>query len=321
MRQVIAVLGLLAMAGPAVTEEEVYRAAGGRIEELRAALDLTPDQVKEVGTIIEKARMGQDDLSKIAREKGMDALRDARLKWNAELRGTISGHLKDASQKYRYADWLDRKRCLEEEYDKAVLGLPPMTDIKLHTGLPSTVTDPLQKVADEGVQAIRKKLTALKAAKADSEEIARTVNDMRRSAIELLIKSCPKEHQKKLKDHIKLWLQSAESKLSKPEHERLARIMKSLAPQDPAVEKKSRVLLASILMHQEEQLWLRRGRARDILVAVLRSKREADIWTALNEYGAMTEVQQRRLRFLAGEARALFGTKELGKLVAEGILD
>lgn len=321
MRQIAILLGFCGIASLAQGEEDVFRAAGGRVEELRAVLDLTPAQVKDLSSLIEKARNDQDAISKLAREKGIEAAREARRDWHSRIRSSISGLLKEAGQKYRYADWLDKKQHLEDEYEKAVFGLPPVSELKLHAGLPGAVTDAIQKLADEGVAGIRKKVSEFKTAAPDPEEVAKAVNELRRNIIEQMIRRCPKEHQKRLTEYIKTWLQSGESKLSKPEHERLSRIMKALAPQDQAADKRTRSLVASVLMHQEEQLWLKRSMAKEVLVALLRPKREADVWTALNEYGALLEVHRRRLQFLSGEMKACLGTKDLGKLVAEGILE
>lgn len=311
---------LTLMALAAFVQPDVARAAGGGVEELRAALDLEAPRVEKLRALFAEAEKDSEGIRKTAREKGADAARDQRDAWQKQLREKVKAVLSDL-QKARYDDWLARKDRLAAEFDKALFGIPTVTEMKLKLSISAETAEKMQRAADNGIEKIRKKVIDLKSANAKQEEIAQAVNQLRRETIERMIESTSGTEQKRVKEFIKSWLQTPEAKLSKTERERLGRVMKTLQLKDAELEKKVRSLVAAVLMHHEENTWLRRGLGKELIMAVVKAKKDADIWITLSEYGALVDIHTRRLESLGEDLKNVLSTKQVAKLVAEGILD
>ncbi|MBI2901064.1 MAG: hypothetical protein HYY17_12835 [Planctomycetes bacterium] len=300
--------------------DEVVRAAGGNVEELRAVLGLDAAQVRDLRARLARAGTDYESVRTAMREKGAAAALEAARAWEKGVRDSVRGILADP-QKPRYDDWLAFKRRLAGEYDKALFGIPPVTEMKLRIGLGAEAVRKMQRASDDGLAKIQDRVLKMKDGRAEAEAIAKAVNDLRRTTIEAMIESVAGAERKKVKEYVKTWLQTAEAKLAKADRDRLVRVLKALAVADGEQEKRLRARLAAVFLHQQELADLRRGMAKELLMAVLKAKPEADIWEAIDEHGALIDVHVRRLSSLYEDVKADLPTKQVARLVSEGIIE
>lgn len=298
---------------------QVASAAGGSVEELRAVLDLDVEQVRSLRSYFDRAETEYDEVRKAFRDQGGEAALEKEKAWEQRVRDDLKKLLRDP-QRSRYSEWLGFKKRLASEYDKALFGLPMVTELKLRLELGPDAVRTLQRISDGGLDRIQAKVKELKNAKAPTEEIAKSVNDLRKSTIESMIEGLSSGDQKKVKEFVKAWLQTPEAKLAKADKDRLVRVMKTLAL-DGELEKRTRSKTAAILMHQAEVSSLRKGLAKELLMLVLRAKAEAEVWEAFHEHTALVDVHQRRLKSLYEDLKSDLPTKQIAKLVSEGILE
>lgn len=296
---------------------QVATAAGGSVEELRAVLDLDAEQVRNLKSFFDRAEQQYDEVRKAFRDQGGQAALDKEKAWEEKVREDVKKLLKD-TQRGRYSEWLAFKRRLASEYDKALFGIPMVTELKLRLDLGSDSVKRLQRISDDGIDRIQARVKDLKNAKAPVEEIAKAVNEIRKSTIESMIEAST--DQKKLKEFVKAWLQAPEAKLAKADKDRLGRLMKTLAI-DGDLEKRIRAKIAAILMHQADVAALRKGLGKELLMLVLRTKAEAEVWEAFHEHSALIGVHEKRLKSLYEDLKADLPTKQIAKLVSEGIVE
>lgn len=320
MRKLSVLVALLATAVTGYGDEELYKGLGGSVEELRVVLDLNPAQVQDLRSLLEEAREEYEGIRAAARARGVEEASRQRRAWQDRLSRRVREFLSE-SQGELYEEWLDFKQRLSHEYDKALFGLPTVTEMKLRIGLAKEDADRMQQEADEGIEKIRGTLLELKRSGAEPQQLARELNLLRRETIEAMIEGASTPAQNKLKAFVKQWLQPPEDKLSKARRGQLGRLMKALAVEQAAEEKRIRNLVAAVLMHQAETRGLRKGMGKQVLMAVVRAKKEREAWIAMNEYGALIAIHDRRRDMLSEKLKATLSTKQLAKLVAEGIIE
>lgn len=295
--------------------DEIAQAAGGNAEELRAVLALDANQFRDLQLRLTQGAKEYESIRTTLQEKGANAALDERKAWGDRLRGRVREVLTD-SQRGRYDAWLEFKRRLAGEYDKALFGIPTVTEMKLRLELPPESVRKMQRASDQGAQKIEERVRKFKDEKASPDDIAKAVNELRRSTIEKMIESVSGAEQKRVKEFVKSWLQTAEAKLAKATRDRLVRTLKTLeAPE------RVRARLAAVLLHQEETIGLRRGLGKELVLLVLRAKSDAEVWETFHEYTALIAVHTKRLESLYADLKADLPTKQIAKLVSEGILE
>ena len=301
------------------TDEELIKAAGGSLEELRAVLYLGDSRTGMVKAAMDAARPGYKKIQQTERQSGTDAADRERAQWTDRLRQEIRGCL-DPMQVKRYDAWLQRKTVWASEYDKVRYDLPPVTRIRTAVPLTPAVEKAMRRVADRAVKKIRTEIASLKQANFKKKKIKRAVDDLHRRAIQDLGAAAGK-YQRAVKTFCKPWLQNPESRLSGAQKSRLNRAMRSLSLKDGKQIRKIREKVVGILLHEDQIACLRRGLAKQIYHAILRRKSEADVWRARSEHQALMKVHKKRIKKLRGKLQKKLATNDIGKLVAEGILN
>ncbi len=320
-RLIAAALALACPAAAAAQDPDLDRLMGGTQGELRAALQLTEDQCDKVRKLYVTLGEKLADLRKAAKAKGVDAARDDFRK----LQGDAVGEMKKilaGRQVEAYAELLKRKDDLAGEYEKALFGIPPVTEMKIKLGLPPEDCRIMQKVADDGVDRIRQKIVELKDKKHLPSQITEAVNELRKECITKMVEACSKPSQKKVKEHIRWYLGEVEAKLSKPDVDRLSRTANALAIKDEDARKDVRRRIAAVLMHKAEIAWGTKSLVREVVMLMVGgAKAEGNIWERMSEYGTLNDIHRRRLRDLQDDLKQILGGKEIGRLVSEGIVE
>jgi hypothetical protein len=99
------------------------------------------------------------------------------------------------------------------------------------------------------------------------------------------------------------------------------RVLKGLDLGDTALGDRVKTLVAAVMWHQEENAQLRRSLAKELIGTLLQKKPEAEVWRSLYEYGALVDIHNRRIKALRDDLKAMLPTKQIAKLVTEGILE
>jgi len=321
MKRRLLALFLFAAAGSGVgAGEETNRAAGGGQEELRAVLEMDASQTDRLRTAFRAADQEFQRMRDGARARGGQPAIEELIAWQDRLRDAVRGVL-NPNQVSRYDGWLERKRRLGEEYDKALFGIPTPTELKVKLGFSPETLDKEQKIADEGVDSIRRKMVEMRTSGSTVDEIGSAVNDLRKETIRKEIEAASGAEQRKIRDWLKTWLKAPAEKLSRTEFDRLERVMKGLELADGAQSGRIQALVASVLWHMEENAGLRRGLGKELVMAILRQKGDAEVWVAIYEYGTLIDIHARRIKALRDDLKATLPTKQIAKLVAEGVLE
>lgn len=310
----------LAAAATAFAGEETSRAGGGSLEELRAVLELDGQQAGRVQAIY---REGDADLQRLrdaARGRGAVVSIDQLVAWQDALRQKVKDAL-HPNQLSLYESWLEKKRRLGEEYDKSLFGLPNATELKLKLGYTAETLEKVQPIADQAVADIRKKMAEMRGAGQPVAAIGEAVNSLRTDAMRKMADCGTSSEKLKFANYLRGWLKTPAEKLSRPESDRLDRTMKQLELADGAMSDRVQSLVAAVLWHQEENSILRRGLGKELLMTLLQKRPEAEVWTALYEYGALFDIHNRRIKALREDLKAMLPTKPIAKLVAEGVLE
>ena len=300
--------------------EETNRAGGGSAEELRAVLDLDSQQAARVQTVFRDADGELSTLRSGARSRGAAVTIDQLVGWQDGLRKRVKDVL-HPNQLSLYEAWLEKKRRLGEEYDKALFGIPNATELKLKLGFAADTLEKVQTVADQAVADIRKKMADMRGAGQAISAIGDAVNEVRKDAVKKMGETASSAEKRKFADYLKTWVKVPAEKLSRPEGDRLDRILKQLELADGAATDRVQALVAAILWHQEENATLRRGLGKELLMTLLQKRPEAEVWTAIYEYGTLFDIHNRRIKALRDDLKAILPTKQIAKLVAEGVLE
>ena len=321
MRTLITLLCLSASAwAQADRDVDLVATLGGRVRELRAVLGLNPAQEKDLAELFESLKKDSDEFRAKVKDKGADAVRPEFEKWQDEARAQFIKML-TVEQQAKFAAYRAKKKRLSEEFDKALFGIPPVTELKLRVGLEDPAIGGMAAAADAAVDAIRKKVSDLRKDKAKQEDLSKAVNEERKSGIEKMIAAAPAGAQPKIRQYIKDYLRTPVDKLAKADHDKLDRTLKMLDLKDPEKEKSAQRLVAAILMHRAEEDALRKGMAKDLVVLILTKKNEAEMWQRMNEYQALIDIHGRRLKDLYNDAKSVFTSAEIAKLVSEGVIE
>lgn len=322
MRRLLALAAiLLASAAPGrAGVEECNAAGGGSVEELRAVLDLDSQQGSR---LLQAFRDADGDLQRLrdaARGRGSVVSIDQLVAWQDALRGKIKDIL-HPNQLSQYESWLEKKRRLGDEYDKALFGLPNATELKLKLGLAAESLEKVQALADQAVADIRRKMAEMRAAGQGLPAIGDAVNALRSDALRRMAEGVASSEKLKFANYLKGWLKTPAEKLTRPEADRLDRIVKQLELADGAFSDRVQSLVAAILWHQEENAILRRGLGKELIMTLLQKRPEGEVWTALYEYGTLLDIHNRRIQALRDDLKAILTTRPIAKLVAEGVLE
>ena len=240
--------------------------------------------------------------------------------WQDSLRKRIKDVL-HPNQLSAYESWLEKKRRLGEEYDKALFGIPNATELKLKLGFAPETLEKEQVIADQAVTDIRRKMADMRGAGQSTAAIGDAVNEVRKEAVKKMGDAASSAEKRKFTEYLKTWVKVPAEKLSRPEGDRLDRIMKQLELADGAVTDRIQSLVAAVLWHQEENATLRRGLGKELLMTLLQKRPEGEVWTAIYEYGTLFDIHNRRIKALRDDLKALLPTKQIAKLVAEGVLE
>lgn len=319
-RFLAALVAVLAAAVPAAAGEETSRAGGGSLEELRAVLELDGQQAGRIQTAY---RDGDADLQRMrdaARSRGAVVSIEQLVNWQDGLRQRVKDAL-HPNQLSLYEAWLEKKRRLGEEYDKSLFGLPNATELKLKLGYTAETIEKVQPIADQAVADIRKKMAEMRSAGQTIAAIGDAVNALRTDALRKIAECGTSSEKLKFANYLKTWLKTPAEKLSRAEADRLDRTMKQLELADGAMTDRVQSLVAAVLWHQEENTTLRRGLGKELLMTLLQKRPEAEVWTALYEYGTLFDIHNRRIKALRDDLKAMLSTKPIAKLVAEGVLE
>lgn len=300
--------------------EETSRAGGGSAEELRAVLDLDQQQAGRVQSLFRDAENELLQMRSGARSRGAAVTIEQLVGWQNGLRQRVKDAL-HPNQLSIYESWLDKKRRLGEEYDKALFGVPNCTELKLKLGYAPETLEKVQVIADQAVADIRKKMAEMRTAGQPTAAIGDAVNELRKDAVKKMGEAASSAEKRKFTEYLKTWVKVPAEKLSRPEGDRLDRIMKQLELTDAGVTDRVQTLVAAVLWHQEENATLRRGLGKELLMTLLQKRPEAEVWTALYEYGTLFDIHNRRIKALRDDLKALLPTKQIAKLVAEGVLE
>lgn len=320
MRLLRAALPLVLLAATARASDETNRMAGGSMEELRAVLDLDAAQFRSLQTAFQNGDADLQRTRDTARNRGAVPTIDALIQVQDNLHKTIKDIL-HPNQLSLYEAWLEKKRRLADEYDKALFGIPAVTEIKLKLALSSETLEKMQKVADQAVTDIRKKIFDLRSAGAAMAAIGDSVNEIRQAAVAEMGKFATMAEKRKFVDYLNTWNKTPEDKLSRGELDHLDRVMKGLDMADGVLSDRVKALVAAILWHQEESGVLRRGLGKELALTLVQKKPEAEIWAALYEYGTLFDIHARRIKALRDDLQGAMPTKQIAKLVSEGVLE
>ncbi|MEK7468536.1 MAG: hypothetical protein AAB074_14085 [Planctomycetota bacterium] len=321
MKRFLAPVVLALLFAPGVRAgEETNRAGGGSAEELRAVLDLDSQQAARVQTLFRDADGELAQLRAGARQRNAAVTIEQLVGWQDSLRKRIKDVL-HPNQLSAYESWLEKKRRLGEEYDKALFGIPNATELKLKLGFAPETLEKEQVIADQAVTDIRRKMADMRGAGQSTAAIGDAVNEVRKEAVKKMGDAASSAEKRKFTEYLKTWVKVPAEKLSRPEGDRLDRIMKQLELADGAVTDRIQSLVAAVLWHQEENATLRRGLGKELLMTLLQKRPEGEVWTAIYEYGTLFDIHNRRIKALRDDLKALLPTKQIAKLVAEGVLE
>lgn len=320
MRPLLAALLLAAASIAARASEESNRAGGGSVEELRAVLELDAQQGARLQTVYRDADADLQRLRGDARSRGAVVTIDQLVAWQDTLRQRIKDVL-HPNQLSLYEAWIEKKRRLAEEYDKALFGLPNATELKLKLGYGAETLDKVQAIADQAVTDIRKRMAEMRGAGQPVAAIGDAVNALRTDALRKMADCGSSSEKLKFANYLKGWLKTPAEKLSRSEVDRLDRMMKQLELADGAMADRVQSLVAAILWHLEENATLRRGLGKELLMTLLQKRPEGEVWTALYEYGTLFDIHNRRIKALRDDLKAMLPTRPIAKLVAEGVLE
>jgi hypothetical protein len=318
----IAIALLLAQSSDAPTA----CAAGGGVEELRAVLGLAAAQLQELRGLFGEAEKEYAAVLKTARERGFEAARDAGELWKKKVQDGIR-KLQAGSQTARYDGWLALKARLALDRDLSALGLPAITELKIRCQLGEEPVRTLAGVAREHLKKLRKKLLSMHESGARPEEIALALNSGRREAVEEMIDAAGPST---VKPYVQLALRSAEERLSAIDRDRLERIMRQLAMDDAERRRRTRILVAATILHEDLRLAVRRELTTALLTGYFQPAPapgpksvdyDAAAWTALYEFGTLYAIHGERIASLQRELRDALSTRQIAKLVAERVLD
>ncbi|KAF0245589.1 MAG: hypothetical protein FD180_1457 [Planctomycetota bacterium] len=300
--------------------EETNRAGGGSAEELRAVLELDSIQAGRVQTLYRDADGELQQLRTGARQRNGAVTIEQLVGWQTGLRQRVKDVL-HPNQLSLYEAWLEKKRRLGEEYDKSLFGVPNATELKLKLGFAPDTLEKVHGIADQAVVDIRRKMSEMRAAGQSVSSIGDAVNELRKEAVKKMGEAASSAEKRKFTDYLKTWVRIPAEKLSRPEGDRLDRIMKQLELADGAVTDRIQSLVSAVLWHQEENATLRRGLGKELLMTLLQKRPESEVWTAIYEYGTLFDIHNRRIKALREDLKALLPTKQIAKLVAEGVLE
>ncbi|MBI2920776.1 MAG: hypothetical protein HYY18_06785 [Planctomycetes bacterium] len=294
--------------------EDVNRMAGGGIEELRAVLELDAAQADRLRNAMRTAE------TDYARLRATRATVEELVNWQEGLRGRVRAIL-TPQQAEKYDAWLERKRRLGDEYEKALYGLPVLTELKLRASLSPESQLKMQPVADEAVKGIKARMAAMRGAGANLNDIGLAVNELRKEFIRKMVEAASKDDLRKIREYLKIWVKTPAEKLTRVEQDRLERVMRQLELADGAQSDKVRSLVSSALWHLEECNSLRRGLGKELLMLILSRKADAEMWISIYDYTTLIDIRTRRVRAVREDLKAALPTKQIAKLVAEGILE
>jgi len=320
MRPLRALALSVLLATAATAGVETNAAAGGSVEELRAVLGLDPQQADRLRQLFSDAEMDLERRRDQARSRGTVVPIDDLVAWQSALRERVRSSL-GAAQQPVFDGWMARKASLAREYDRALFGIPMPTELKLRLSLSPETTAKMMTAADESLAKIREAISQLRAQGRPLGEIGEAVNEHRKDAIRKMLEAATSTEQRRIRDWLKTWFKPAADKLPGTERDRLDRVMKSLDIADGATGGRTQELVAGILWHMTEADSLKRSLGKDLLMAILRSKAEVDVWISLHEHRAVIAVHQARLRELRGDLQDQMPTRQVAKLVAEGVLE
>jgi hypothetical protein len=318
--QVAILAAVLCAASAALAGEESHRAAGGCTEELRAALELDAPQAGRLRTLLREA---DGDLARIRGEalrNGSEPSRQRLVEWQDRLRARVKEILRP-QQLPKYDDWIAFKVRLAGEYDKGLFGLPCATEIKLRASVPAASAEKLRSVLDEGVGRMQAKILELKTAGVTTAEIAAAINDLRKETFIKLVDTLAGGEQRKLREWLTGWLKSPEDKLAATDRDRIEHVMKQLELGENAPAARIRTLIQAVMWHDQEASSLRKSLGKDLVLSLMRAKTDLDMWVSIHEHGALIETHNRRLKALRADLKEEVTTKQVAKLVAEGILE
>jgi hypothetical protein len=305
---------------PVRASEETCRAGGGSAEELRAVLELDSQQATRVQGLYRDADNELAQLRAGARSRNAAVSIEQLVAWQVALRQRVKEAL-HPNQVSLYDAWLEKKRRLGDEYDKSLFGVPNVTELKLKLAFAPETLEKIQAIADQVVLDIRKKMAEMRIAGRPTAEIGDAVNELRKEAVKKMGDASSSAEKRKFQDYLKTWVKVPAEKLSRPEGDRLDRILKQLELTDAGLTDRVQSLIAAVLWHQEENATLRRGLGKELLMTLLQKRPEAEVWTAIYEYGTLFEIHNKRIKALRDDLKALLPTKQIAKLVAEGVLE
>ncbi|MCC6741570.1 MAG: hypothetical protein IT452_21205 [Planctomycetia bacterium] len=320
MRPLVAALLLAVAALAAGASEEANRAGGGSFEELRAVLELDAQQGTRLQAVYRDADAELQRLRGDARSRGAVLTIDQLVTWQDGLRQRVKDVLRP-QQLGLYEAWIEKKRRLGDEYDKALFGIPNATELKLKLGHAPETLDKVQAIADQAVADIRKRMAEMRGAGQPVAAIGDAVNGLRTDAMRKMADCGTSSEKLKFANYLKTWLKTPAEKLSRPEVDRLDRTMKQLELADGAMSDRVQALVAAILWHQEENATLRRGLGKELLMTLLQKRPEGEVWAALYEYGTLFDIHNRRIKALRDDLKSMLATRPIAKLVAEGVLE
>jgi len=301
-------------------DEELVATLGGHIRELKAVLGLSGQQEKSLSDLFTSLVKDVEAYRVKMRDKGRDAVKPEYETWQSKAREGVRGLLQQA-QIVKYDQYVQRKRVLANEYEKALFGFPPVTELELRLGLQEEVAAAMHKAADAAVEAVRQEVKQQKAKSATQADLAKAINEHRKKGIERMLEAAAGPFQPKVKQYFKEYLRTPIDKLSKADRARVDRTLKGLEIKESDREAQARRHIAAIFMHRAENDALRRGMGKELLILVLTKRNEAEMWMRMNQYKALTRIHDRRLKDLYGDALSLFTSPEIAKLAAEGVIE
>lgn len=317
----IALAALSAGAASAFGQEErPDRLIGGSVEELGAVLGVQGQQRTTLQAVYDETSSKYRDVLKTVRDQGLTGAKADLDKLREDCRKRVSDLLLP-NQRPTYETLLKRKDALATEYEKALFGLPPVTGLRIKLALNESDCAAMQKVNDKAVETISKKVVEMSNAKTETDKIVTAVNDLRKQALTDLMAAAPKGMEAKIRDAVYNYIKPVEEKLTPKERDQLDKVMKAFDAKDKERVAEIRRKVASIYMHRAEMAPLSKTMLSELGKIMLNKKKEPELWLRLDDYKTLLDIHRQRIEALQGDLRATTSTKELYKLVSEGIVD